>query len=51
VVTGTLESMGRDEATQSYKLWVRVSVVVFPVKPNVWLLVKKQEVSLIKPKN
>jgi DNA ligase (NAD+) len=50
VVTGTLESMGRDEATQKLQaLGARVSGSV-SVKPNVSLLVRKQEANLIKHK-
>jgi NAD-dependent DNA ligase len=50
VVTGTLETMGRDEATQKLQaLGARVSGSV-PVKPNVSLLVRKQEASWIKHK-
>ncbi len=51
VVTGTLESMGRDEATQKLQaLGARVSGSVSS-KTNVWWLVRKQEASWIKRRN
>ena len=52
VVTGTLGSMGRDEAKKISSLpWVQKLLVVFQQRPHGYLLVKKQVVSLKKPKN